>query len=244
MEKGLHNIDCLKGLFETKSNSVQLVVTSPPYNLNDKRYYKNYEDNKSSQEYINWLKDINTELFRVLKDDGVYCLNLSYNRNSPHEYLKIINDCVDMGFILRETVCWLKKGFPITEKRNFTRDYEFIFILTKSNDYKTTQKVNQVISNVWKIKNIGVQSSNNSEKFENSINNATFPIEFPRTCMKYFTEEHDLVLDPFMGTGTTALASIECDRQYLGFELDKETYDFSLERVNSSKKQNRLNDWF
>lgn len=244
MKEGLYNIDCLEGIKQLNDKSIQLIVTSPPYNLNDKRYYKNYKDNKSSLEYINWLRDINKELFRVLKDDGVYCLNLSYNRNSSFEYIKIINDCIDMGFILRETVSWLKKGFPITEKRNFTRDFEFIFILSKSNDYKTTQKVNQVISNVWRIKNLKVQKINSKEKFESSLNNATFPIRFPMTCMDYFTEENDVVLDPFMGTGTTSLASFDKNRKCIGFEIDKETFDLSIERLKDYKKQNKLNAWY
>lgn len=126
----LKNKDCLEGLKKLPDKSVQLVITSPPYNMADSRYYKNNSDNKKSKEYINWLLEINKQVFRILKDDGVFVLNINYNRNSPHENLKVVTDCVKkIRFKLDENICWLRKGFPITEKRNYTRDWEHILSL-------------------------------------------------------------------------------------------------------------------
>jgi len=242
MKIDINNIDCLEGLKKIPSNSVQLVVTSPPYNMGDDRYYKNYEDNKSSEEYVKWLDEINKEIYRVLKNDGVYCLNMSYNRNSPSEYIKVVNNCLNCKLILRETVSWIKKGMPLIEIRNFTRDFEFIFILTKCDEYKTNQKRKQIISNVWKIKNLGTQKINSKSNFDDSLNNATFPLEFPKKCIELFTSKGDLVLDQFSGTGTTAIASIQTERNFIGFELDKETYLYSKERIENNQK-NKLFDW-
>lgn len=238
----IYNKDCLEGLKELPNKSVQMVITSPPYNMGDERYYKNYNDNKSSKEYVNWLKEINSQIYRVLKDDGVYVLNINYNRKTPYEYHKVIVDCVEeIGFICRENVAWIKQGFPITEKWNMTRDWEYIAILTKSNEYKTSQKVNKVISNKWEIKNNGVQNLNNINKdFTTNINNATFPIELPRKCIKLFTDEGDVVCDPFNGLASTSIACIETKRKYIGFELDKETYEFSLLRLKQETNQKRI----
>ena len=229
----IYNMDCLEGLKQLEDNSINLVITSPPYNMNDKRYYKKYEDNLTSEGYINWLNSINKELFRVLKDDGVICYNISYNRNSPFEYIKVINKMLDTGFILNETISWLKKGMPIIEVRNMTRDFELIFILSKNKKYKCNQKRKQIISNVWKL---------NNKNCQEKINNACFPLELPLKCIDLFSDEKDLILDCFMGSGTTAQACKDRNRNYIGFEIDKEQFIIANKKIKKVNNQ-KLNKW-
>lgn len=233
----IENIDCLEGLKKISDKSVQLVITSPPYNMDDERYYKKYEDNKISKEYISWLLKINKEVYRILKDNGVYCLNINYNRNSPHQNLKVATDCVEkIGFLLNEDICWSRKGFPITEKRNYTRDWEHIFLLTKSKDYLFNTPYNNK-SNVWFMDNHNVQVIN-SQYSKTKLNSATFPLEFPYRCIESFTKENDLVVDVFSGMGTTAVASKILKRNFIGFEYDIEQCNASLNRLDKCVKVN------
>lgn len=221
----IYNMDCIEGINQLEDKSIDLIVTSPPYNMNDTRYYGEYKDNKSEEEYIGWLKELFGLVYLKLKDDGVVCFNISYNSNSKSSYIKIINEFLNLGFQLQESISWLKRGMPLTEIGNLTRDFEFLFVLNKGGRIKTTQKNNQVISNVWDIKN---------KDHNKGTNKACFPIALPRKCIELYSNEGDLVVDPFMGSGTTAFASKQLNRNFIGFDVSKEYCDIADERLNQN----------
>jgi len=229
----IYNMDCIEGMKLLDDNSIDCVITSPPYNLNDKRYYKEYQDNLSSEQYVEWLNKISKELFRIMKKEGNILFNISYNNNSKYEYIKIVNNFINNGFKLCETIVWLKKGMPLTEINNLTRDCEFIFLFSKTDKYFTNQKKNQIISNVIKISNSNVQTQ---------INSACFPKELISKLLKYFTKENDIVLDCFMGTGTTAVSCKEQKRNFIGFEIDEAQIIISQKRLNFIPE--KLEKWF
>lgn len=238
IEKGkpINNIiccDCLDAMKQIDDNSVDCVITSPPYNLNDKRYYANYQDCLTSEQYVEWLNKISKELFRIVKPNANILFNISYNSNSKFEYIKIVNNFIDNGFKLCETMVWIKKGMPLTEINNLTRDFEFIFLFCKDKKYFTNQKKNQIISNVIKISNSNTQID---------INNACFPKELINKLLKYFSKENDLILDLFMGSGTVAVSCKEMKRNYLGFEIDEQQILISQKRLNSIPE--KLEKWF
>jgi len=242
----IKNKDCLEGLKKLPDKSIQLVITSPPYNMADGRYYKNSKDKMTNKYWIKWITSINKEVHRVLKDDGVYVLNLSYNKNSSFSIYQVIADCErEVGFIGQDKIAWLKRGFPINSKRYFTRDHEDIFIFVKDKEkFKTNKGIHQIISNVWSIENSNVQKNSNidSKSFEDNINNACFPLQLPKEFIEIFTDEGDVVCDIFSGLSTTGIACLLSDRKYVGFEVDKQTYELSLKRISQCKKED--NTWF
>lgn len=234
----IHNVDCEVGLKKIPDKSVQLVITSPPYGMNDWRYYKNFEDNKDVQDWTKWIIALSKEIYRILTDDGVFVLNLSYNKNAGFGMYHIVAGCErEAGFIGRDKVAWLKKGMPINSKHFFTRDHEDIFIFSKSKNFKTNKRINEIISNVWKISNYNVQKDSNKQSNveEQNVINACFPVELPKRFIEIFTTEGDVVCDIFSGLATTGIACQKTNRSYIGFEIDKETYDSSIQRIKNVK---------
>ena len=219
----IYNEDCLQFMRKLNDKSVDFIITSPPYNLSDSRYYnKDFKDNLSSDEYVSWIKEIALEFNRIIKDEGSVFFNISYNSNSKEEYIKIINAFLEIGFKLQETICWLRKGMPLTEVGHLTRDFEPIFLFSKKDSYFTNQKKNQIISNVWNIKN---------RKHNFGDNKACFPVELIRKILVDFTFENSLVLDCFMGSGTTAVACKQKNRKYIGCEINKDYVEIANKRL-------------
>lgn len=248
MDSYIEMIDCIDGIKKLDDKSINMVFTSPPYNMGDDRYYKNYDDNKSNKDWLDMLFKLGKEIYRVMKDDGVFVLNISYNKNNKKGFIDIVYKYTnEIGFILQETDIWTKKGMPIPEVRNHTRDSEFLFLFSKTNDYYTNQKKGKIISTLVKVKNSDVQSDNNTvnykEKSENiskydtfkynKLNNATFPVGLPLHYIINYSKVGDVILDPFMGTGTTAIACVRKNMKYIGFENDEETYNKSLIRIKN-----------
>jgi site-specific DNA-methyltransferase (adenine-specific) len=219
----IYNEDCLEFMKKINNNHIDFIITSPPYNLNDNRYYnEEFKDNLNEDEYVSWLNNIIKEFMRILKDEGSVFFNISYNNNSRSSYIKVINCFLNNGFILQETICWLRKGMPLTEIGNLTRDFEPIFLFSKKNNYFTNQNENQIISNVWDIKNRNHNFGDNK---------ACFPVELIRNILDKFTFVNSLIFDPFMGTGTTAVACMQKNRRYIGCDINKNYVDISKKRL-------------
>lgn len=237
----LVNEDCLIGLKQIPDKSIQLIVTSPPYNMDDKRNYPelDFKDNLSEKEALKLFDEFSKEAYRSLKDNGVICFNMSYNNNSPDLNIKILNLFIKQGFIVKEQVAWKKSNFQyIGEIRNFSRVYEPIFILVKSKDsFKINQSRRHKDNNLWEISNNGVNKMIKQAlmKIDNKYKNiqvVAFPIALPTKCIELFTDEDDIVCDPFCGLANSACACIDTNRKFIGFEKQEKTYEASIEWVN------------
>lgn len=243
----LFNLDRLKFLNKIKDNQVQLIITSPPYNIG-KDYEKKLPFKKYLEEQSNTLK----ECYRVLSTKGSLCWQVgsSFEKNEliPLD-IYIYNICKDLGFKLRNRIIWhFEHGLHSNKK--FSGRYETILWFTKSNDYYfdfndirvpqkypgklgykgknkgkyTGHKKGKNPSDVWIFPNV---KSNHREK---TLHPCQFPIELAERLVLSMSKKNDLVIDPYAGVGTTLLAAVKNNRISKGSELIKKYIDIANDR--------------
>lgn len=230
-------IDCLEGFKDIPDNSVHLIVTSPPYNVG--MNYKNCNDRKPYQEYLNLMKKVFQECYRVLIDGGRIAINCpssvlqsSYSRMA-YLSLDLALTLRSVGFLDREWITWIKMpkgeipgkstswGSWCSPTCPYLRDAsEFIIVMDKTTHKRTDRNGKNDItpeeflkytSNCWYI-----------PPEHDRTHPAPFPVELPKRLIKLYTYPGEIVLDPFLGSGTTLLACRQTNRIGIGFEIAKE----------------------
>ena len=226
----LQNIDVLEGLRTLDDESIDIIITSPPYNkggLNGKRnkgkkwnktidYGGDFNiDNKPEDEYQEWQLNILKECYRVLKKDGLMFYNHK-NRIvkgkgyiiSPYSWL------LKSPFLIRQEIIWNRKSGPNQEQSRYIPSYENIYVLSKQKDtiFKRNKDV-EYKTDVWTI------NPDRTNKHP-----APFPIDIPRNILSSLNEEKVkdrviTVFDPFNGSGTTGVAAVEKGFNYIGFDI-------------------------
>ena len=243
--------DSLEELKKIESNIVDLVVTSPPYNITRKSSLKDrydlYNDNKTNKEYFDYTISLFNEFDRVLKKNSVVVYNMSYgSENSSLMSLTIAEIINNTNFEIADIIIWKKKSAtPNSVSHNkLTRICEFIYIFCRKNEistFKTNKKnVNSMNSGQLVYENIFnfIDASNNDES--NDLNKATFSSEFVRKLFKIYAKENSLVYDPFMGTGTTAKACVIDKHNFIGSELSKSQVEYANKRLKPYLDQQTL----
>ncbi len=254
----LYEGDCLKLLREIPDNSVSLVVTSPPYCM--KKAYEDPTDDintfKETHERI--IEDI----YRVLKPGGSVCWQVGYHVADSlvvpldyHIYNIFTEKTINKSFplILRNRIIWTF-GHGLNSTKRFSGRHETILWFTKGKEYsfdldnvRIPQKypgkryykgekkgelsgnpLGKNPSDVWDIPNV---KAHHVEKTEHPCQ---FPVSIPRRLIRALTKEDDVVLDPFMGSGTTALASFIEKRKFIGSEIKNEYYLISIHRIKKA----------
>ncbi len=229
--------DCTEKLKLLSDNSVDIVFTSPPYNVggttrtgkNTKKLYEEYGDNLTDDDYYKLLSRCLEESLRVCKG-GVF-FNINYMSNNKLTLFKWVSDYAKY---LKETIIWNKETHQPPIGNILAKRYEFIFLFTKNKDFEVNNhKVNKAekyrkqfgawISNLVTVKP--------GEQEYNSVHRAAFPKSLPYIFIDIYSKTNDVVLDPFCGTGTTCVAAKELKRNYIGIELAKKYIDISKERL-------------
>ncbi len=241
------NIKCEEGILELEDNFVNLVLTSPPYNLENVSVhnfiqYNTYQDNKEFYNYINWLKDIFLKLKPKLKEDARICINIGSQKNGAiptHWY--IMDFMFELCYGYYTTIIWNKSQ---TNRRttwgswlspscpSFPTPFEYILVFynfSRKLTHKGKSDLERQEFIDWSLSLWNVSGEQRMKKFGHP---AMFPEEIPRRLIKMFSYPGDLVLDPFSGLGTTCKVAKDLKRNYIGFEMDKEYYKKSLERLN------------
>jgi site-specific DNA-methyltransferase (adenine-specific)/modification methylase len=223
----------LETMSRMPDNFVDLVITSPPYNTGGKslttgNFYKEYKDNLKDEEYKNFIFKNVDELLRVTKHYVIYNFQiLSNNKDVYLEFLyKFKNNIKDIAIWKKQAVAQIQKGKMAT-------GYEFIVILGK--DSKMNFEYNNFPDNNY-VPNI--QTWTKKESIQG--HGATMPIEMARYFIEYFSKENDLIFDPFMGTGTTAISAILQKRNFIGSEITKEYIDLANKRLQPYLDQQTL----
>jgi len=229
---------------ELPDNSVHLMVTSPPYNVG-----KDYDENLSLEEYRHFLKNIWKETYRVLVPGGRACINVANLGRKPYIPLDafIIEDMADIKFLMRGEIIWNKasSGSPSTawgswlSPRNPTlRDiHEYILIFSKDNFTRenpfnrkstiTREEFLEYTKSVWTF------SAAQARKIGHP---APFPVELPYRLIQLYSFEEEIILDPFMGSGQAAIASLKTNRHYIGYEINADYIKTALKRIQEFKE--------
>ena len=232
------------------NNSLHLMITSPPYNVS-----KEYDNDLSLEEYLNLLKNCFTETYRVLVDGGRACINIANIGRKPYiplsDYISKI--MIEIGFNMRGEIIWNKSagagistawGSFQSASNPILRDvHEYILIFSKGN-YKRERDKNEKEfrkDNISKEEFIEWTKSvwtMNPESAKRIGHPAPFPEELPNRLIKLFSFTNDIVLDPFMGSGTTAIASIKNNRNFVGYEINEEYINLANNRIEKLKEKN------
>ena len=215
---------------------VDYILTSPPYNAHRTDFYNGttrINDSKDNEEYKQWLVSHFKAYDMLLKKDGVIIYNINYMsslKNNTSNLFRIITEIEDKtNFVLIEQICWKKiNGTPSKEAR-LTRTWENVFIFIRKDDWKT---FHQKYKDILVGKPNYIEAPNND--FANDINKACFSSSMVEQLLRLYGANKDsLVLDNFMGTGTTAIGCEKIGCSSVGIELDEAGYKFSLERIKA-----------
>jgi len=225
---------------ELPDNSIHLMITSPPYNAS-----KEYDKDLSLKEYFQFLENSFRETYRVLVNGGRACINVANLGRKPYIPLSdyISKMMIDIGFNMRGEIIWNKaaSASPSTAWGSWQsasnptlRDiHEYILVFSKG-DYKRVKgKKENTISkedflewtkSVWNIK---------AESAKKIKHPAPFPEELPHRLIQLYSFTGDIILDPFMGSGTTALAALKLKRKFVGYEIVTDYIQLAQERIQS-----------
>jgi len=253
--------DCLEVMDKLIKQGIKVdaIITSPPYD-NLKDY------NKTLNWSFNIFKNIANKVFEIVKDGGivVWIVNDKTNKGSESgSSFKQVLYFKEIGFNIHDTMIWHKpNSFNFGSNNCYKQSFEYMFILSKGKpktlnlikdspakmagkELKGARKhkngdrdevPNFICSkfkkrdNVW---DINVQSKNNGHT-------AVFPIQLALDHVSSWSNENDIVLDPFMGSGTTGVACKTLSRNFIGIELDKDYFEIAKERIESHNVQKRL----
>lgn len=258
----IYNEDCLQTMRRMEAKSVDIVLTSPPYNTNVKansdkntlsisvkegQYtyarYDGYDDSKTNEEYCDFIFQLFTLYGIVLKENGVILWNASYGNENANAMFKALNTIIDCGFCIADVLVWKKKtALPNSSSSNkATRICEFVFVICRKEDLKTF-KANKKISSIRDSGQIMynafynfIEAANNDES--NPYNKAAFSSELVLKLLNLYAKKESVVYDSFMGTGTTAIGAIKYGCYFIGSELSKNQVDYANKRIKEELSQ-------
>ena len=229
--------DCLELMKNIQDDMIDLIVTSPPYNnWRNKRtqakkegYWKRtnidyevFDDKMSDDAYFEWQLEFLNECYRVLKKTGTLVYNhkdqiFNFQVKTPLEWI------LKSNLVYRQRVTWDRRGMQAYNPVRFYRTEEDIYILGKcAKGFKWNSEYAKYLS-IWQI--------NPSPKTNHP---AAFPIEIPKRAIESFTHKNDLVLDPFMGSGTTGIACKHLNRNFIGIELNPKYVEIAEKRIEDA----------
>jgi len=223
---------------EIPDNSIHLMVTSPPYNVG-----KEYDENLTLNEYREFLRKVWSEVKRVLVPGGRACINIANLGRKPYIPLHvfIVEDMLDLGFLMRGEIIWNKgaSGSPSTAwgswlsaKNPVLRDvHEYILVFSKGMFSRGNLRRKSTISKeefVEFTKSVWTFPAESATKVGHP---APFPVELPYRLIQLYTFEGEIVLDPFMGSGQTAIAALKTRRHYVGYDINEEYTRLAERRI-------------
>jgi len=233
----IYNEDCEITLGKMQDKSIDLVVTSPPYNMRTRirngkyttreksehfsKKYKHFEDALPIDEFYQLHKRILSELLRVSK---VVCYNFQIVTGSKEAFFKIIGD---FNTKIKDIIIWDKNtGQPAMHEKVLNSVYEMILIL------EDDDRAGRVIQNA-KFPRGGMNNIIRVKrgKKQTEINGAVFPEKMAAELIKAFSNENDIVYDPFIGSGTTPVVCEKLNRKWIGSELVEQQYKQALKRL-------------
>ena len=236
--------NCLEVMKSMPDESIDLVVTSPPYNLKNStgngmkdgrggkwsnasliNGYSHYDDNIPHDEYAKWQRECLTEMLRLINNDGAIFYNHKWRVQAG-----LLQDRQDIvqGFPVRQIIIWRRKGGINFNKSYFLPTYEVIYLIAKPN-FKLAPKAN-AHGDVWEF----TQEMKNGHP-------APFPVQLIDRIIS--STDAKIVLDPFMGSGTTAITAMGNKRDYIGIDISPDYCKMAEKRIEKNKIHSELNQF-
>ena len=241
----VHQGDCVELMYQMPAESVDMIVTSPPYNLRNStgngmkngsggkwenaqliKGYNTHNDAMPHTDYVEWQRNCLNSMMRVLKKNGVIFYNHKWRVQDGK-----LQDRADIvsGFPVRQIIIWKRSGGINFNPGYFLPTYEVIYMICKP-DFRLAPKAN-ALGDVWTI-----------PQAENNPHPAPFPVELAQRCIQSTTAK--IVLDPFMGSGTTAIAAELCCRDWIGLEISREYCQLASSRIKTQQLQPNKHEIF
>ncbi|MGP1515814.1 MAG: DNA-methyltransferase [Bacteroidales bacterium] len=232
---------------ELPDNCVDLMITSPPYNVS-----KEYDEDLSLEEYLHLLENVFTETYRVLVNGGRACINIANVGRKPYipvsDYISEL--MIRIGFNMRGEIIWNKaaSASPSTAwgswqsaSNPILRDiHEYILVFSKG-EYKkerknkensiTREDFMEWTKSIWTM---------NAESAKRIGHPAPFPEELPHRLIQLYSFKSDVVLDPFIGSGTTGVSALKNNRIFIGYDINEEYVSLANKRIAPFLKENNL----
>lgn len=232
----VHEGDCIKLMDKLPACSIDLIVTSPPYNIKNSTGnglkngsggkwqnaalldgYSHHSDCLPHDEYVAWQRRCLTGMMRVLKESGAIFYNHKWRVQNG--MLQDRSDIVK-GFPVRQVIIWKRDGGINFNPGYFLPTYEVVYLICKP-DFRLPPKVN-AMGDVWEIP----QEKNNPHP-------APFPVELAARCVR--ATDEGIVLDPFMGSGNAAIAAEALGKQWIGMDISPDYCKMAAERINAAR---------
>jgi len=233
--------DVLEVMRQIPDGSVDLVITSPPYNIKNstgnglkdgrggkwanaglQKGYSHHDDHMPHDEYVQWQRDCLTEMLRLIPDTGAIFYNHKWRVQAG-----LLQDRQDIvsGFPVRQIIIWRRKGGLNFNPGYFLPTYEVIYLIAKPK-FKLAPKAN-AYGDIWEF----TQEMNNDHP-------AAFPVDLIDRIVSSTAAK--IILDPFMGSGTTAISAINFKRDYIGIDISPEYCKMAEKRIEKHKAQAKL----
>lgn len=257
--------DARDRLGDLPDESVQLTVTSPPYNLG-KEYGDGGNDRKAINKWRDLMGEVVDELFRVTKPDGKVCINVaaSFKSDETSRYQRVplrahlMELCRDTGFDFVDEFVWIKHqyethgdgallgSYPYPSNIPVNQRHEYILVFRKyvSEDYHSTRdrpevgderrEASKLAGEEWREYAQSVWELPKTNPDVEIDHPAVFPLELPQRLIALYSFVGDLVLDPFAGSGTTAVAAKQSGRDYIGIDSNESYLNTARQRLNQS----------
>lgn len=236
-----------ENMSDIPDNSVHLMITSPPYNVS-----KVYDNDLSLEEYLEMLNKVFSETYRVLVNGGRACINVANLGRKPYIPLSdyISTMMIDLGFNMRGEIIWNKAGSAspstawgswMSAGNPILRDiHEYILVFSKGsykrerNGKENTISKDQFIEwtkSIWEMNAVSAKKVGHP---------APFPEALPYRLIQLYSFKNDIVLDPFIGSGTTGMAALKSDRAYIGYDNSQEYVDLAEKKLTPLKNQLKI----
>ncbi len=240
------------------NNFIDLVVTSPPYNVDlgnnkfNESPYDLYNDNKDHSDYIAWLKDLFEKLYPKLKSGGRVCINIGDGQNGRvPTHADIIHFMThQLHYIPMANIIWNKSqignrfswgSFASPSCPSFPKPFEYIMVFAKENmklQYKGETDLDPEEFKKWAF---SIWNMTGETKMKEIGHPAMFPIELPYRLIKMLSWTDATVLDMFNGAGTTGVTCEMLGRKYVGIEMSKKYCDLTVKRINETRSLEEIN---
>lgn len=253
----IYNENCISTLERMENNNgFDFIITSPPYNTNVKANAKNntltvnvkenqytyarydgYDDSRTNEEYCDFIANLFKQIKLKMRPNGCVLWNASYGNENADALFLSLTTIINQGFSIADVISWKKtNALPNTSSSNkATRICEFVYVICRKEEIKTF-KANKKESSRRESGQIMyrpfvnfIEARNNDGS--NPYNKATFSIEFVQKLIELYVGG-GIVYDPFMGTGTTAVACKKMGIDYIGSELSQNQVQYALKRIN------------